>query len=220
MRATLGNPKTSIIYIPAVNVDHMDKQSFGDALAPHYDDALRYCHTLAAKTFHTEAEDLFQESLLKAILRCHQLKEAGKFRPWFFQIITRTHISMSRRMFWRRFLRLPEQTTHIPEVYASYELTAERITVLEALACLTAKHRAALLVFELAGFTIEEIRVIQGDRSISAVKSRLARARKKLKAIILKQEKAQSFTLQSSGISNLDHEVQQTTQQALYKLNR
>ncbi|HMT12635.1 MAG TPA: sigma factor-like helix-turn-helix DNA-binding protein, partial [Ignavibacteria bacterium] len=57
-----------------------------------------------------------------------------------------------------------------------------------ALGVLTAKERAAILLFEIAGFSIEEIVTIQKERSLSAVKSRLSRARKKLKKQITEQE--------------------------------
>ncbi|HEU4454664.1 MAG TPA: sigma factor-like helix-turn-helix DNA-binding protein, partial [Longimicrobium sp.] len=57
----------------------------------------------------------------------------------------------------------------------------ERITILGALSGLSNKERAAVLLFELGGFSIEEIAGIQGERSISAVKSRLSRARARLR---------------------------------------
>ena len=58
----------------------------------------------------------------------------------------------------------------------------------KALSKLSSKERAAILLFEIAEFSIEEITSIQKDKSISAVKSRLSRARTKLKKHILKEE--------------------------------
>jgi RNA polymerase sigma-70 factor (ECF subfamily) len=55
---------------------------------------------------------------------------------------------------------------------------AERMSV--ALASLSAKEREAVVLFELEGFTLEEIASMEGD-SLSAVKSRLARARMRLR---------------------------------------
>ncbi|MBX2822100.1 MAG: hypothetical protein KTR29_20570, partial [Rhodothermaceae bacterium] len=48
----------------------------------HYDDALKYCITLAAKATHTEAQDLLQDAFLKAIQKYQQLENKDKFRPY------------------------------------------------------------------------------------------------------------------------------------------
>ncbi len=197
----------------------MDKMDFESALKPHYEDALRYCHSLAARTYHTEAEDLFQESVLKALRKYHQLVDKAKFKVWFFQIVTRTYISQTRLAYWKHLLRLPPNATHIPDVYADYEITGERTVLLNALAQLPTAHRAAFLLFELGGFSINEIRVIQGDRSLSAVKSRLSRARKKMKAYIIELERNQKRLNRKSALKDLDYELYQTTQQALERLN-
>ena len=197
----------------------MDKVEFEQALRPHYDDALRYCHSLAAKTTHTEAEDLLQESLLKALRKYYQLIDKNKFRPWFFQIITRTHLSQARLASLKRMLRISPTATHIPEVYAGYEVTGQRATILKALSTLPLKQRAAFLLFELGGFSLEEIRIIQEDKSLSAVKSRLSRARKKMKEYILELENNKVRTRRESTISDLDYEIHQTTEQALKQLN-
>ena len=45
-----------------------------------------------------------------------------------------------------------------------------------------------MLLFELGGFDLEEIKEIQNERSLSAVKSRLSRAREKLRKIIEDEE--------------------------------
>ena len=58
----------------------------------------------------------------------------------------------------------------------------------KALAKLSAKERAAILLFEIADFSIEEITAIQQEKSISAVKSRLSRARAKLRKAISEDE--------------------------------
>ena len=197
----------------------MDNVEFEQVLKPHYDDALRYCHSLAAKTNHTEAEDLLQEALLKALRKYYQLVDKAKFRPWFFQIITRTHLSQARLTSWKRLLRISPSVTHIPEVYARYEITGERATILKALAQLPLKQRAAFLLFELGGFSLDEIRIIQEDRSLSAVKSRLSRARKKMKEYILKLESNKVSSRREPAIADLDYEIHRTTEQALKQLN-
>jgi DNA-directed RNA polymerase specialized sigma24 family protein len=77
---------------------------------------------------------------------------------------------------------------HIPEVFDRSEQTESRLILNKALSKLSSKERAAILLFEIAEFSIEEITSIQKEKSISAVKSRLSRARAKLKKHILKEE--------------------------------
>lgn len=157
----------------------MENPDFADALEPHYNDLVRYCRALVTHGSRTTPEDVLQESLLKALLNYHRLRDPDRFRVWLFQIVTRTYVSETRRAFWRRLIPL-ETLHHMPPVYEEPE-TSERLHLLQALARLPLRQRSALLLFELAGFSIEEIRTIQGDRSLSAVKSRLARARESLR---------------------------------------
>jgi len=189
---------------------------FTDALAPHYNDALRYCHALTARTARIEAEDILQEALLKALNHYDQLKTPSRFRVWFFQIITRTYLSERRKAYWKRILPFASGVMHMPDVYASVPLSDVHLALLDALAQLAPRQRAALLLFELAGFSLEEIRLIQGDRSLSAVKSRLSRARQKLKHIIQEDKNAAS---KNTSLSRLHHETIETTRKALDALH-
>jgi len=50
------------------------------------------------------------------------------------------------------------------------------------------KERTAILLFEIAEFSIEEIKDIQKEKSLSAIKSRLSRTRTKLRNIITELE--------------------------------
>ena len=73
----------------------------------------------------------------------------------------------------------------MPEVYGRIEQNENRIILNKALSKLSPKERAALLLFEVAEFSVEEIMNIQGEKSLSTIKSRLSRARKKMKDILL-----------------------------------
>lgn len=157
-----------------------DPDSFLAALRPHYDDALRTCRALCAGWSPSEAEDVFQSALLKALEKHGSLRDAERFRPWFFQILTRTFYLAVRRHRVRRVLPLPTETeAEALGLYADEAEAGDRLDLLAALARLSPKERAALLLYEVAGFTVEEVAAIQGDRSRSAVKSRLSRARER-----------------------------------------
>jgi hypothetical protein len=66
------------------------------------------------------------------------------------------------------------------------------------------------LLFEIAEFSIEDIRKIQNEKSQSAIKSRLSRARKKLKNYILDSEKNNSRfknSLQTNKLEDIENET-------------
>ena len=86
----------------------------------------------------------------------------------------------------------------MPEVYDRAEQSDNRNLLQMALSKLTAKERAAILLFEVAGFSIEEITVIQNEKSRSAVKSRLSRTRTKLKKYITDLESNRNIKINSS----------------------
>jgi RNA polymerase sigma-70 factor (ECF subfamily) len=162
-------------------------EPFTDALRPHYDDALRYCRALCARWAPEEAEDVLQQSLLQAMEGFGSLRDGASFRPWLFRIITRVYAMAARRHFWRRFVPLPERDDggeRMPHVYTRADHSPGARRLRAALARLPDRDRAALLLFEVAGLSLDEVAAAQGDRSLSAVKSRLARAREKLRRLM------------------------------------
>jgi RNA polymerase sigma-70 factor, ECF subfamily len=166
----------------------MDK--FIELLKPHYSDALRYCRALCVGKHSEEAKDVLQQAFLKAIENFGSLKEHAKFKSWFFKIITNCFYDLTRKYFWKNFVSIDnyEASEYIPDVYNSSEISDTRNLMSLALGKLSDKERIAILLFEIEGFSIEEISELQNENSQSAVKSRLSRAREKLKDIITKLE--------------------------------
>jgi RNA polymerase sigma-70 factor (ECF subfamily) len=165
-----------------------DTNKFLELLKPEYNDAVNYCRALCAAWSPDDAEDVLQQALLNALEGFDSLNDTGKFRSWFFKIITRTFYSSVRRHFWKKFIPMDKIQSDIPEIYPRNELNEDRLIINGALSKLSSKERAAVLLYEIAGFSIEEIRQMQNEKSTSAVKSRLSRARKKLKRYIEEPE--------------------------------
>jgi len=137
-----------------------------------------------------DAEDGLQDAIITAMENIGALKEEEKFRPWFFTIITRTFYAAKRQETKKEklFAVLREKDNHFPAVYHDDFLSAKETVLHEALQSLTEKERAAILLFELGGFSLTEIQQIQGEKSLSAIKSRLSRTREKLRHKILQLE--------------------------------
>ena len=151
------------------------------ALRPHYDDALRYCRGLYASGSPADAEDAFQSALLRALEGFGGLRDPERFRAWLFRIVTHEVRRAQRRRSWRWLVPLPPDDHAGPLGLIASSGTAEALDLLAALRRLDRRERQALLLFEVGGFSVEEIQTLQGDRSASAVKSRLSRARARMR---------------------------------------
>lgn len=168
----------------------IDSNKFIELLGPIYNDAARYCRALCSKRSPDDAEDILQQSILQALEKFYSLNDESKFRSWFFTIITRVFYTSVKRNFWKRFLPLDgnERVKEIPEIFNRMELLEVKTNLNNALMRLSTKERAAILLFEVANFSVEEVRAIQNERSVSAIKSRLSRARQKLRKYILNSD--------------------------------
>ena len=190
----------------------LDTNKFIELLEPNYNNAVRYCRSLCSNRSPDDAEDVLQQSLLQALEKFDTLKDDGKFKSWLFTIITRVFYSSVRRNFWKKFLPsdLRPGMIEIPEIYNRLENLDSKSVLRTALAKISVKERTALLLFELAEFSLEEIKDIQEEKSLSAVKSRLSRARKKLKKYITDAELKTSRNI-NSNISDEIEDIENET---------
>ena len=154
-----------------------------DLLRPFHDQAAATARRLCRSP--EDGDDLFQETVLRAYDKLSSLRDESCFRPWFFSILLSVHRNRSRRGFWRRFLSLEKKDGETVDVagedgacWDEERRGAERVS--RALAGLAPEQREAVILFELEGFSIEEISAMQRV-TVSAVKSRLSRGRKRLR---------------------------------------
>ena len=129
-----------------------------------------------------EGDDLYQESVLRAYERLHDLRDESKFRSWFFATLLSIHRSRRRR---RAMVSLEEAWPRGGEPagedgskWAEALERADRAA--RALDGLAPVQREAVVLHEIEGFSVEEVAAMQGV-TISAVKSRLVRGRDKLR---------------------------------------
>jgi RNA polymerase sigma-70 factor (ECF subfamily) len=140
-----------------------------------------------------EGDDLYQEALLQAFRKLPSLRDESRFRSWFFAVLLSLHRSHSRRAFWKRFLPLEESSSeHVMPGWSATEqdeaARADRAS--KALALLPAVQREAIVLFEMNRYSIAEIAQLQ-NVSESAVKSRLARARERLRGAYRRMERTE-----------------------------
>ena len=194
-----------------------DTGKFTELLKPHYNDALKYSRALCSSWSPADAEDVLQQSFLNALENFENLNDISKFRSWFFKIITTTFYSSVRKHFWKKFLPIESAVNipDMPEVFNRAEQSETRMILNKALSRLSEKERTAILLFEIAEFSIEEITEMQQEKSISAVKSRLSRARAKLRKYITEQE---NFLSRSESVTGSNGEFKGDLENETIKL--
>jgi RNA polymerase sigma-70 factor, ECF subfamily len=169
---------------------HRSADDFISLLKPHYNSAVQYCRALFQNA--GDAEDGLQDAIVTAVQKFYTLKDKSKFKSWFFTIITRTFYAAKKREAKKNKLItvLKENEHDFPHVYDDNSFSTKEAVLMAAMNMLSEKERSAILLFELGGFSITDIRRIQGESSLSAVKSRLSRTREKLRNIIMILEQA------------------------------
>ena len=141
--------------------------------------ARRLCRSSA------DGDDLYQEAVLRAFDKLHTLRHEARFGSWFYATLLSRHRTRARGSFWRRFLSweaaFPDGHGPAGEDGGRWDEEALRAArVGHALQTLAAEQREAVVLFEIDGYSIEEIATMQRV-SVSAVKSRLARGRDRLR---------------------------------------
>jgi RNA polymerase sigma-70 factor (ECF subfamily) len=160
--------------------------------------ARRLCRSQA------EGDDLYQDTVLRAFEKLHTLRDESRFRSWFYATLLSRHRNRYRSGFWKRRVpfeqAFPQGTEPVGE--DGRERWAESVRAkraAEALATLDAAQREAVVLFEIDGFTIEEIADLQ-RASVPAVKSRLVRGRRALRRIYERRGWASAGVAQAGAV--------------------
>jgi RNA polymerase sigma-70 factor (ECF subfamily) len=129
------------------------------------------------------ADDLTQDVFTKAYQALGSLTDEHRVLPWLYRIATNTaidHMRRRKRFVWLR-VGLLTGTREEPLMKDEHGAVPERDQLRQVLATLPVEQSAALLLHALEGYSYKEIAEIQGC-SVTAVRSRIARARQKFRA--------------------------------------
>lgn len=125
------------------------------------------------------ADDLVQETMLKAISHREKFQPGTNLRAWLFTILRNTFITGQRK--YGRETALPEDAdSFLQGSPGSQEDAVEFDNFVRALHSLPADFREALILIGAAGVSYDEAARIMGCR-IGTAKSRVSRARSMLK---------------------------------------
>jgi RNA polymerase sigma-70 factor (ECF subfamily) len=171
-------------------VDHDQRASFEALLRPHLDRLFRLAFRLTAA--RPEAEDLFQDVLVKAFTRLDELAGLRDPASWLCRVMYNHFIDNQRRYKRTRLVsvdegQLPGQSVESLPGDLDPVRDAERLdnimTLDRALARLSDEHRLVVLLHDVESYKLEEIHQITGD-PVGTIKSRLHRARARLREIL------------------------------------
>ena len=134
-----------------------------------------------------DAEDLIQETLAAAFQRLHQLRDAAQALPWMMAIMRRRFLNMerARRRQQAHAEKLQEQRQHTGPVMQNHGPGHEPHSeiVRESLLRLRPDQRWILTMHYIENATMQELSSAL-SLSETAVRKRLSRARRELRALL------------------------------------
>ena len=172
--------------------DPQQTDIFERVVRPHFDRLYRLAWRLTGTK--AEAEDLFQELLVKAFGLLDDIVKLEDPGPWLCRVMYNLFVDQHRR-FSRQRMHLVDEG-HLPgegivDLAGNLDPVAdsERIQRLKrldtALKELSEEHRLVVLLHDTEGYKLSEIEEITGV-PVGTIKSRLHRARARLRQILSK----------------------------------
>ncbi len=188
-----GTPDAGPVDAPEESAEAMSARFERDAL--QYLDQL-YGAAMRMTRNPADAEDLVQETYLKAFAAFASFSDGTNLKAWLFRILTNTYINAYRKKQRQPFQtgtddlsdwQLAEAESHTSRGLRSAEAEAldqlADADVVEALAKVPEDFRIAVYLADVEGFSYKEIAEIM-DTPVGTVMSRLHRGRKLLRELL------------------------------------
>jgi len=162
-----------------------DTESFETLAMPMFDSLYNFAHWLAQN--REEAEDLVQETYLKALKGFVSFHQGTNFRAWMYRILRNTFLTSRSGLSVKMTVPLDReedaagQPADTPE--AVLLTRADQEMVQSALDRLPVQFREVILLCDIEEMSYQEIAEIVGI-PIGTVMSRLSRARKSMRELL------------------------------------
>lgn len=182
------------------------KTVFSHAALEHIDALYGFAMTLTHS--RTEAEDLVQETYLRAMRAFGRLMPDSNLKSWLFAIMRNAWLNQLRRArSGPRFVELDaeendraEWLDHLAnDPHETYLRKLEREEVRAAIENLSSSHREIIVLRDIEGFSYQQIASILGCPA-GTVMSRLGRAREKLRHLLANWEAAPASAIRGNEV--------------------
>ncbi len=162
--------------VPSVSKDIDKKQQRFDTMVRElHADLYRYAYWLCGSA--AQADDLVQETFLRAWRALDSLKEQKAAKSWLITILRRENARLYER-YTPEFVELEDNSSQVDA-----EHNTEQYALRHAIKQLEPDYREPLVLQIVGGFSGEEIAGIL-NLNVNTVSTRLFRARNKLKKIV------------------------------------
>jgi RNA polymerase sigma-70 factor (ECF subfamily) len=158
-----------------LGADSARQHGFERLVAPWRDDLYRYVYWLCRDP--DLADDVVQETMLRAFKSLDKLEDESAIKPWLLTIARREHARVYERK--RLETRDIDELSYLESALIATEDDKEVDDMRSAIFRLDDEYREPLVLQVLMGFSTREIATMMGLRQ-GAVLTRLHRARKKL----------------------------------------
>jgi RNA polymerase sigma-70 factor (ECF subfamily) len=160
----------------------MEPEFFEQMVMPLFDQLYNFAHWLTGA--QADAEDLVQETYVRALKGFGSFEAGTDLRAWMYRILRNTFLTSRSGLAAKRTTSLEDDVAEpiSPELTPELLLLREegKVTVSNALAALPVDSREVLLLFEMEEMSYREIAGVLGV-PIGTVMSRLSRARKMMR---------------------------------------
>lgn len=163
-----------------------NRNLFWDLVEPEHIRTRAYCRRLTGN--RDDGDDLYQDSLVRALTGFEKLRCLESFRPWLYRIIINTFRNQNRISWWKRFGPL---TGEMEETVGGGDPTAvqnARRRLAIAFRAVSPFDRALVILFEMEGWSIAELAGLAG-KTEGNIKVRLSRARKQMRLALMRHLK-------------------------------
>src|SRR5438270_1202902 len=174
--------------------ERTSKDLFEGLLDKSYKQAFNLALRLTAN--HAEAEDLVQETYVRAYRFFHRYDQSLPFTNWLYRIMSNAHIDAMRRKGRLKTMSLeqPSASSTAAIELVDGDATADRPMMDEtmgehmqgALMTMTPEFRTAVLLADVEGMAYDEIADVM-KTSVGTVRSRIHRGRKQLRVSLIKR---------------------------------
>lgn len=164
-----------------------DPTAFGELFLRHRDRL--WAVALRTMRNREDAADALQDAMVSAFRRASSFRGESAVTSWLHRIVVNACLDQIRRSKVRRAEALPDNLDHDPKMVTDEDPAADLVAadlagaVEEALGRINADQRAALVLVDMEGLSVEEAAAQLGVPK-GTIKSRCARGRSRLAVLL------------------------------------